>query len=68
MKTLLLLAALALPGCAANKQFLAAQLANTDVSGGVSFEGATVTIARVNGRNSVAVDVDAKQIQRAVNR
>lgn len=48
--------------------FIAAQAANTDVTGTISGEGVSVTAGRINGRNSVAVGVDAKQVVRAINR
>lgn len=44
------------------------QISQTDITGGVTYSGATVTIGRVNGRQSVNVSVDAKRVQRDIQR
>lgn len=54
-------------GCSTTQQKqIQDNLAQTDITGGVTYSGATVTIGRVNGRQSVNVSVDAKRVQRDI--
>lgn len=60
---LLIIASLFVGCSTAQKQQVRDNITNTDVTGSVTYSGATVTIGRVNGRNNVNVAVDAKEFK-----
>lgn len=55
---------MSLTGCVRLKRDAKDFLSSTDVTFGASYDGVTVRAGRINGRNSVNVNVDPKEIKR----